>query len=347
LDLAVLSVKGVVEQGKPFAVLSTGRVGEVTLLQRGDPVHAIGYPKEQAWFESGVQETFIGTTGNELEFDSEAVAIGTSGGALFNTNWELIGMVHADEPPRPRAIDLGRMLEKLGALGYPLDFATAASISGTWTGNVGDSPIRFEFKVLGDELFGTVTDKQDQAGILEGAIKGDRVTFSLLRWDWRRESSHQAFGPATSLTFRDSEYSVRTFYRGTVTRDEIEFIRQSERGDPPESFVVKRHAPDKRAWMGIEYKMVTPAQARAMGVKEAEGAVTIVAKVLDGGPAAKAGVEVDDLILSFDGAPLTSEQDFASMVANTPVGASVELQIVRRGKPQRLTVEIGETLEQE
>ena len=95
--------------------------------------------------------------------------------------------------------------------------------------------------------------------------------------------------------------------------------------------------------MGVDFKVISPDLARAFGVKEVRSEVIIVTRVYDQGPAVKTGVELDDIILEFNGAPVTLDKELASMVEETPVGSKVKLKIVRGGQSKEITVLIGET----
>src|SRR5262249_46372174 len=73
------------------------------------------------------------------------------------------------------------------------------------------------------------------------------------------------------------------------------------------------------------------------GVKEHSGA--LVAGVTPGGPAAKAGIMDGDVILKFDGKEVTSMRGLPRLVALTPVGKDVDVEVLRKG--QRLTMRVA------
>ncbi len=85
-----------------------------------------------------------------------------------------------------------------------------------------------------------------------------------------------------------------------------------------------------RGWIGVEVQSVTRELAKAFGLKEAKGA--LVANMVSGGPAEKAGIKRGDVIVSFDGKEISRVNDLARIVAETPVGKTVSVKIISDGK---------------
>jgi serine protease Do len=99
-----------------------------------------------------------------------------------------------------------------------------------------------------------------------------------------------------------------------------------------------------RGWLGVSIQMVTPDLAPSFGLKEAQGA--IVADVIKGSPAEKAGIKQGDVILTFDGKTVKSSNDLPWIVAETPVGKTVDVKLMRQGKEMDVKVTIVEMTEQ-
>jgi serine protease Do len=95
-----------------------------------------------------------------------------------------------------------------------------------------------------------------------------------------------------------------------------------------------------RGWLGVGIQEVTPALAKSFGLKEKKGA--LVSQVFKGSPAEKAGIEQGDIILGFDGKEIADSKDLPRIVASTPVGKSVTLQLMRNGKQVDREVKVGE-----
>jgi len=94
-----------------------------------------------------------------------------------------------------------------------------------------------------------------------------------------------------------------------------------------------------RGWMGVSIQALTPGLAESFGLAEPRGA--LVSGVLEGSPAAAAGVAVGDIILSFDGEAIESMRELPRVVARSHRGDTVEVQVLRAGEPRTLTLEVG------
>ena len=67
-----------------------------------------------------------------------------------------------------------------------------------------------------------------------------------------------------------------------------------------------------------------------------------VENVQPNGPAEKAGIKAEDVITSVNGKPIRKGQDLIDEVAETPVGNSVSINLLRDGKPQTVNVTVGD-----
>jgi len=99
-----------------------------------------------------------------------------------------------------------------------------------------------------------------------------------------------------------------------------------------------------RGWLGVLIQDVTRELAESFGMDKPQGA--LVAKVLDDSPASKAGFEVGDIVLSFDGNDVDRSSDLPPIVGSTRVGTDVPVKILRNGKTVRLTVRTAELPEE-
>lgn len=105
----------------------------------------------------------------------------------------------------------------------------------------------------------------------------------------------------------------------------------------------------KRGYLGITLDSVKDEFAKVYGLNETRGAIVMdVQQTRDGQltPAAKAGIQSNDIIVEFNGGPVVSAQDLIQKVAGSPVGQSAALTYLRDidGKLEKrtATVVLGE-----
>jgi serine protease Do len=95
----------------------------------------------------------------------------------------------------------------------------------------------------------------------------------------------------------------------------------------------------QRGWLGVSIQELTPELAKSFGLDRPKGA--LVADVVKGGPADKAGLQRGDVVMAFRGKDVRNASEFRNAVANTPVGQEVPVTVLRKGQSQTLTVKIG------
>lgn len=95
----------------------------------------------------------------------------------------------------------------------------------------------------------------------------------------------------------------------------------------------------RRGWLGVKIQSVTDDIAGAMGMDRPRGA--LIADVTKTGPAEKAGIESGDVVVEFNGHPVAQMRDLPRIVAETEVGTSVPVKVLRKGKEMSFTVEVG------
>jgi serine protease Do len=98
-----------------------------------------------------------------------------------------------------------------------------------------------------------------------------------------------------------------------------------------------------RGRIGVQIQEVTRDLATSFGLDRARGA--LVNSVEKGSPADKAGVEATDIIMGFDGKQVESSTDLPRIVGSTRPGSIVPLDVWRKGTTKKLTVTVGELME--
>jgi len=96
-----------------------------------------------------------------------------------------------------------------------------------------------------------------------------------------------------------------------------------------------------RGWLGVETassnRELSPELAEFYGVKSG----ALVDRVTPGGPADKAGIQPEDVIIQWGDKPIRSFSDLEDAVTSTPPGEKVQVRIVRNKREMTLTVTTG------
>lgn len=95
-----------------------------------------------------------------------------------------------------------------------------------------------------------------------------------------------------------------------------------------------------RGWLGVLVQDVTRDLAESFGMKNPGGAAA--ARILPDSPAQRAGFEVGDVIVEFDGKDVANSSSLPPLVGVTKIGKEVAVKVIRQGKPKMLKVTIGE-----
>ena len=96
----------------------------------------------------------------------------------------------------------------------------------------------------------------------------------------------------------------------------------------------------RRGWLGVEIQAITPELAESFGLKDQHGA--IIAGVLRGGPADKAGLKPGDVLTEVNGTKVSDANEALNLIARMAPGESVKLRALRNSKSMEVKVEIGE-----
>ncbi|MEO6950324.1 MAG: trypsin-like peptidase domain-containing protein [Polyangia bacterium] len=97
------------------------------------------------------------------------------------------------------------------------------------------------------------------------------------------------------------------------------------------------HAP--RAWLGVYPQGLTPSLRMAFKTGAHQGA--LLSDVVPDSPAAHAGLRPGDLVYEFDGQKIVRADDLTWLVATTPAGRKIPLEVVRDGASLRVDVTLA------
>jgi len=100
-----------------------------------------------------------------------------------------------------------------------------------------------------------------------------------------------------------------------------------------------------RGYLGTTVQKITPEIADSLGLKEGRGA--LVADVMKGSPAERAGIKTGDVIVAFNNKEIKDSSDLPALVARVAPGTTVPLKVMRDGKEISLSIGVGEMKENE
>jgi serine protease Do len=101
----------------------------------------------------------------------------------------------------------------------------------------------------------------------------------------------------------------------------------------------------RRGWLGVRIQEVTDELAESLGLDRGRGA--LIAGMDKGGPAQKAGLQNGDVVLTFDGRAVADNRALPRMVAESQIGKTVNLEILRRGQKRSVPVTVARLADDE
>ncbi len=94
-----------------------------------------------------------------------------------------------------------------------------------------------------------------------------------------------------------------------------------------------------RGYIGATIQNFTPDMGEALGLGSIKAAR--VQDLTPGGPAAKGGLKLDDIVVAVNGNPVTSSTSLTREVAKAPPGGTLKLDVLRDGKKQTVQIQSG------
>ena len=102
---------------------------------------------------------------------------------------------------------------------------------------------------------------------------------------------------------------------------------------------LRAHGKTRRGWLGVAIQEVTPYVAESFELDEAKGA--LVSSLHREGPAEAAGLEIGDVVVTFDGKPIDTSRSLPRIVAESAIGKPLDIVVIRDGAPLHLKVTLG------
>ncbi len=95
-----------------------------------------------------------------------------------------------------------------------------------------------------------------------------------------------------------------------------------------------------RGWIGVSLQPLSPELAQSLGLEGTQGAV--VGSTIAGSPAAQAGLQQGDVILSYNNIPVEDYRHVQRLVAETGVGRTITLDVLRKKQKVQVSLTIAE-----
>jgi serine protease DegQ len=102
---------------------------------------------------------------------------------------------------------------------------------------------------------------------------------------------------------------------------------------------IVKHGQVVRGWIGIESQDITPELAGNFGLGRDAGA--IIAGVVRGGPADRAGMRPGDILLAVKGRKVGNTNDMMNLIAELPPGEKAPMTVMRKNRETTLAVTVG------
>ncbi len=99
-----------------------------------------------------------------------------------------------------------------------------------------------------------------------------------------------------------------------------------------------------RGWIGVSIQEIDANTAKALGLPNTDGA--LIGSVMEGQPAAKAGVKAGDVVVAVNNAPIKDASELLRSIANEKPKSTVTVTVWRDGKKRDIKITLGERGEQ-
>ncbi len=97
----------------------------------------------------------------------------------------------------------------------------------------------------------------------------------------------------------------------------------------------------EKPYIGVYLDNLDSEKIKALNIKSTNG--VLIAKIVEGGPAEKAGLQANDVIVAVNGKQVNSAGAFIGELAAKKSGQNIELKVIRNSKTVNINVTLGET----
>lgn len=136
---------------------------------------------------------------------------------------------------------------------------------------------------------------------------------------------------STERNGRKAECSITISPRGEVSIDNGGTLKPEPQGKPESG--------PEGGWLGVHTVPVAKALRAQLDLPENQG--ILVEFLAPGGPAAQAGVQENDILLTLDGSPISSVEEFRKKLSEAQPGVQAILTCLRKGRQETVSATLG------
>jgi S1-C subfamily serine protease len=103
---------------------------------------------------------------------------------------------------------------------------------------------------------------------------------------------------------------------------------------------VLKHGRPRRGYLGVAGQPVQLAERQQAGAARDRG--LLIVGVTPGGPADAAGLLIGDVLIEFEGQPVSAAEDLLDLLTTDRVGRAAKVRLLRAGAPQEVSVTVTE-----
>lgn len=143
----------------------------------------------------------------------------------------------------------------------------------------------------------------------------------------------------TVTSERNGQRTTRTIITDKNGRVTIDGTEAPPSPDQPDNAPPPDGTPDQGGWLGVHSVPLPDALRDQLDIPPDKG--ILIEFVAANGPAAKAGLHPNDLILSLNNKPVSDVADFKARLKSLPQGTSISMDCLRKGKPLPFKATLG------
>ncbi len=173
------------------------------------------------------------------------------------------------------------------------------------------------------------------------------------KYDFKMVNKPSGFGPSDHASFCAKEVPVlflwtdyhEDYHRPSDTADKINVEGMRRIADLSQEAILTLAQMDKPEYIKVKDDPGSPSkyEGPTLGIRPSysdEGDGLVIGDVVDGRPAAQAGLQADDRIVSIDGKPIKNIQTYMTVLGRHKKGDTIEVEFVRDGKKKMVKVKL-------